>query len=58
MQTAMILSVVDDKGKSNFVGLFTNRADLENACHQDWTYTITGIENGIPFNTTNYTIEV
>jgi hypothetical protein len=55
MQTALILSFVDTDGKSNFVGLFTNRLDLENSCHSGCIYTIAGIENGIPFHTTNFT---
>ena len=57
MQTALILSFVDSDGKSNFVGFFTDRMDLENACHSGCIYTIAGIEKGIPFHTTNYTIE-
>lgn len=56
MQTALILSFVNDEGKSTFVGLFTNRVDLENACRKDWTYTIAGIEKGIPFHTKQFTV--
>jgi hypothetical protein len=57
MQTALILSLVGDDGKSTFVGFFTNRLDLENSCHSGCIYTIAGIENGIPFTTTNFTIK-
>lgn len=56
MKTFLVLSIMESSGKAVFVGCFTDLDDLQACCHEDFVYAISGIKNGVPFHTTNYTL--
>lgn len=57
METFLVLSLMKEDGKAVFVGAFIDMMDLENCCHSGHVYAIGGIKQGIPFTTTNFTVD-
>ncbi len=55
MTTALLLSLMKDDGTAEFVALFTSWLDLDNSLHDDFVYTVAGIDKGVTFHKVNYT---
>ncbi len=56
METFLVLSLMKNDGKALFIGAFIHMLDLDAVCHEDHVYAISGIKDGIPFHTINYTV--
>ena len=55
MLTFLVLWVMNDNGNPQLVGCFTSQKDLDACCNEGFVYAISGMKDGVPFYTTNYT---